>query len=860
MLHAEYQRFLQSLEASKTSEGVLKISKLVLENLDEISRLGTSQGQRIKRIVSLASQNWSRLSPNITHSSDTQRDQVPAIDYLTSLKVGPFRGFARREAFDLSSKLVLIYGPNGTGKSSFCEALEFGLLGSVAEAESKRFRNQHDYLKNAHTNTFSPPQLSGVDELGNEFTVKGNEPLYRFCFVEKNRIDNFSRIAAQAPAKQTELISTLFGLDSFNEFVRNFSQEIDGKYLDLIGRKNQELLQKRQELKAFDQQEANGKAEIQAVEDRQSVLANRYCEGKTFNQMVAEIHDKNGVPGTISQLEEQLQKPVKNKSNVTTAKLTTITTAIQSQVHELAEVQKQLAKASNQVSFKTMFEALSELQSLSLDSCPACKTPLDRVKVNPFTNASHELMQLRHLADLQEKEKQLAQGVNQPLTNLSEILNICCSRFSQENTLTSFKIGPTGSVPVNWWTSLNQRLDDGFTPLQHLKAQVEQLEADDMAIDNDIQSRSSKQKRLNDLREFSRQIVVLQTQRQTAEQSIKTAENARANFAKENAVLIADAQAELATIETNKVIAKSYSDFVVLLNAYKEGLPSQLIADLGDRTVKLYNAFNRNDMPSEKLAEVRLPLAQNQRLELAFQNDPHKLFDALHILSEGHIRCIGLAILLAKNLKEKCPILIFDDPVNAIDEDHRESIRRTIFEDQHFVDTQVIMTCHGEEFFKDVCNLLPAQALSQSKTLSFLPRSDEAHIRVDFNCSPRNYIIAARSHFERNEIRDALTKSRQALETLTKGKIWRYVNKYGDGYLSIKLRSADAPIELRNLSDQLKKQIGKGDFADQCKERIFYPLEVLLGLDGSSREWRLRIPRHRDHPFRLNVTACSGRS
>jgi hypothetical protein len=194
--------------------------------------------------------------------------------------------------------------------------------------------------------------------------------------------------------------------------------------------------------------------------------------------------------------------------------------------------------------------------------------------------------------------------------------------------------------------------------------------------------------------------------------------------------------------------------------------------------------------------------------------------------------------LLAKNLKEKCPILIFDDPVNAIDEDHRESIRRTIFEDQHFVDTQVIMTCHGEEFFKDVCNLLPAQALSQSKTLSFLPRSDEAHIRVDFNCSPRNYIIAARSHFERNEIRDALTKSRQALETLTKGKIWRYVNKYGDGYLSIKLRSADAPIELRNLSDQLKKQIGKGDFADQCKERIFYPLEVLLGLDGSSREWR----------------------
>jgi DNA sulfur modification protein DndD len=52
--------------------------------------------------------------------------------------------------------------------------------------------------------------------------------------VEKNRIDNFSRIAAQVPAKQTELISTLFGLESFTEFVRNFTVEIDEKYIDLL--------------------------------------------------------------------------------------------------------------------------------------------------------------------------------------------------------------------------------------------------------------------------------------------------------------------------------------------------------------------------------------------------------------------------------------------------------------------------------------------------------------------------------------------------------------------------------------------------------------------------------------------------
>ena len=210
------------------------------------------------------------------------------------------------------------------------------------------------------------------------------------------------------------------------------------------------------------------------------------------------------------------------------------------------------------------------------------------------------------------------------------------------------------------------------------------------------------------------------------------------------------------------------------------------------------------------------------------------------MLSEGHIRCIGLAILLAKNLKEQCPLLIFDDPVNAIDGDHRESIRKTLFEDAYFDNTQIILACHGEEFFKDIQNLLSAPRASQLKSFAFLPQLDERHIRIDFNCAPRNYVIAAKNHLDRNEIREALTKSRKALESLTKGKVWQYVCRYGDGNLSIKLRSATAPIELRNLTEQLKSKIAKADFVDQNKSAVSTPIETLLGLggNGNSREWR----------------------
>jgi hypothetical protein len=119
-----------------------------------------------------------------------------------------------------------------------------------------------------------------------------------------------------------------------------------------------------------------------------------------------------------------------------------------------------------------------------------------------------------------------------------------------------------------------------------------------------------------------------------------------------------------------------------------------------------------------------------------------------------------------------------------------------------------------------------------------LPKIGDSHIRVDLNCAPRNYILSARKHYDGNEIRDALSKSRQALESLTKGKVWRYVNKHGDGNLSIKMRSATAPIELRNLTEQLKTKISKADFSDRNKKDVLVPLETLLGINGASREWR----------------------
>src|SRR5690625_7527444 len=97
--------------------------------------------------------------------------------------------------------------------------MKHGYLGAVEEAQSKRFANQPNYLKNVHVNRFVDPVIKGVISKDEEALVIPHDTLYRFCFVEKNRVDSFSIIAAHAPANQAELISSLFCLLNVHEFI-----------------------------------------------------------------------------------------------------------------------------------------------------------------------------------------------------------------------------------------------------------------------------------------------------------------------------------------------------------------------------------------------------------------------------------------------------------------------------------------------------------------------------------------------------------------------------------------------------------------------------------------------------------------
>jgi DNA repair exonuclease SbcCD ATPase subunit len=70
---------------------------------------------------------------------------------LEKLKVKGFRGFNEEQSIPLNSDVVLIYGLNGSGKSSFTEALEWLFFGEISRQRLSRCKSEYqyeEYLKN----------------------------------------------------------------------------------------------------------------------------------------------------------------------------------------------------------------------------------------------------------------------------------------------------------------------------------------------------------------------------------------------------------------------------------------------------------------------------------------------------------------------------------------------------------------------------------------------------------------------------------------------------------------------------------------------------------------------------------------
>src|SRR5688572_27496569 len=291
----EFLHFVEQFRDQSLNQHFATILNIIVKNFDDVASCGTSGGKRAKLLYELIQEESQKLTDQLYKlSEDEESDEVASLIRLHTLQVEKFRGFTNKQNFSLEKQFILIYGANGSGKSSFCEALEFCLLGDVNEAHKKRITVQ-DYIKNSDHAAYISPVLTGVDSNGVLVTVKNNYDLFHFCFIEKSRIDAFARISSHTPADQTGLISLLFGLEDFNNFVKDFTENIEN-YIPQESQKEKDYKIKLLEVESHKKNKAFYEDELNKINDRKALIAKESKVKDSFSELNRFI---NGSEGSI---------------------------------------------------------------------------------------------------------------------------------------------------------------------------------------------------------------------------------------------------------------------------------------------------------------------------------------------------------------------------------------------------------------------------------------------------------------------------------------------------------------------------------------------------------------------------------
>jgi recombinational DNA repair ATPase RecF len=839
----DYEQFVRWLHQpdQRATDDVCRFANLILADFDAIAATSWQHNSRSAHLANLARGSFAATTPDLPEAPQDIAAAGWPWRRLQQLTVGPFRGFRREEPFDLRKRIVLFYGPNGSGKTSLCDALEHALLGTVQEAEIKRIE-EPQYFANIHARRFTAPRLTATDHAGQEVVVAANRDMYRFCFIEKNRIDAFARMASRPPATKTELIATLFGMEKFNDFANHFNDSMDPALVRVP--ENQTALNARRQALVRDQQTIAGEqAAVLSLDEEGAAFAEGCMPGVTYPDLKALIGTREA-PGRLQELEGILNAVPPKIVGLTRHGLADRYAAADMAADRRRAVVRQLETRSSQVSFKDLYTSVLALQPTEGNHCPACDTPLEKVSRDPYEKAAAGLQKLRDLAALQEEAARLGGELDEASRSFRTELNVVLTSMENERQaatsigryLSGLPQAPRGD---RWWQDVYAPAGtDGGTPsLAQLLEIADRIEVQDQATRQQLEERQSLVDERERLLNWQRQILERDLGRQRVVEEIAAARARIAEFETANAGLIQRAKQEGQNIERDRLIKAAYDQFLPMLRRFRNQLPGVLMTGLNELARDLYNDCNDHDQEADKLAFLYLPLTGEQRIEIAFRGEPQRRLDALAVLSEGHIRCLGLAILLAKGLSARSPLIVFDDPVNAIDHDHRGGIRQTIFESDRFRETQLVVTCHSNEFIKDVQNNLPQHSRNDWGEYVFRHHTGDYHPRVTANEMSRSYVPRARAAKDSLDDREALSYARRSLEMLS-NKVWKWLVFFDRGTLVVEIDRTGGEPSLRNLCEAIHIKLKRdATFVHANKEPILTALRRVLGIPAQNLIW-----------------------
>lgn len=817
-IKSQFNQFIRTLKSDDLTVYEIKLVNLITDNFDSVAGVGTAAGKRAALLNELINQNRNKISTNLPKIEDATNESTNDIAKINSIEIENFRGFASKEIFNLDKPKILIYGPNGSGKTSFCEALEFSLLGYLSEADAKRI-DVKSYITNLYTGISSQPIVTGTNSKGEIIDISVNPDSYYFCFIEKNRIIDFARYSSKTQGQQENLLATLFGLDEFYSFINGFTENISGK-IPVESIKQNELDKKTLEISGQKLSIENSTKKITELNKQKKSISENSKLKMTFDELDLYINGNKEIKGKIVLIDEELQKPKgKLYSHSSVNELFDSISKIEKIITTFEENNTKFELEKDKINFVEIFKLVQNFEDTISDKCPVCETPVVKTEINPYVNARAKLKEFEGIAQIQQDRDYSWNNL------VSEVYNFTNHFEDRKKSASELKVEMAINIPGQLKDFQKEKLEQksylkelkGFFGNIKLKKSnllvLEQNINDSNAISNKhLENQIKQQTEKNFLSELKKQIDELKTNLKSHQDIIDAAKEAVKEFDSTNKSLIEEIVNEKIIIEDNKKFIEAYTALLQKLNQYKRELPLSLVANLNELAKEFYNFINQGDSKFELIENIVLPSNAGDRIKVSFQDNPAVELDAMHLLSEGHTRCLGLSILLAKVVYDKLPFIVFDDIVNAIDHDHRGNIRELLFDNPIINEKQIIITSHSEEYIKDIENkhFTKLGYANERILYAFLKPTSKTVRKKE---TTKHYLKKASAHIEEYSYRDCLMECRRALENLSID-LWNKAAKKYNFKISYKVKTPNAPPDLMGIVNSLRKELNELKVSD----------------------------------------------
>ena len=616
---------------------------------------------------------------------------------IKSIKINGLRGVREPLTLDLNKKSVLVYGDNGTGKSSLTDSFEWF------------FYNKVEHLSNEEIG-----RRKGRDALRNIFIPATEDGFIQLKF-DDNKLDSKKSIDNSLQTSSSN------ESDDFNKFIASsFSERLILRYRDLV---QFIIAGKTDKLKEL--QNIIGFSEVQKIRDllkrngsrvarnikssnynnlknvQQSTILenlgqNAYSDEQLFdgaNKLIkplklgVEIKSRQDINTVLKKIESKEDSELLNQINFYT-KIKESIAQIEGNIENINNSYSTFYDSFN--SLKKDPEKVKSLQLLSLlqegktvltkdvvqdDYCPLCLQEKSKVDLLQELNLRIEELELLN----KEKEKvdnnsKELQNIIKP--NINTIEGLLTEKLFKKEDYAKLKETVEG-IKI----SLNNHLAESKKELAEKLTDKEIIKLVKKEIEELTSELVKTIKKLTESKEANLKFKTYTKLFQSAKSYVEYLK-----IDKEQNVL-ANQQATFELL---------YEDFIKRQEEALNVFLTMFSNDIND----FYTTMN----PNEKVDNIKLvPLKKNDELvgitiEYSFYNETHT--PPIAYLSESHINCLGLSFFLAsvKAFNKESKFFVLDDVISSFDRAHRYRFAQLLT--TKFSDYQIILLTHEKEFFE----------------------------------------------------------------------------------------------------------------------------------------------------------------